>query len=67
MDSPFVSSRRRDHEDVAIGTKGEYTHNDYERFMKNSGVLYILQCGLDDQIFNHICSCEIAEDLWKKL
>jgi len=29
-------------------------------------VLYILQCSLKDEIFNHVCSYETAKDLWKK-
>jgi len=34
---------------------------------KNSVVLYILQCGLNDEIFNHVCYCKTTKDLWEKL
>lgn len=34
---------------------------------KNSRVLYILQCALNDEIFNHVCYCETAKDLWGRL
>ena len=45
----------------------EYTQDDYETLKKHFRVLYILQCALDDKIFNHVCSCEIVKDLWKDL
>jgi len=35
--------------------------------LKNSRVLYILQCAINNEIFNHVCSCETAKDLWEKL
>jgi len=57
-DGHFVSSWRRGHEDIVIKLKSEYTQDDYERLQKNSKVLYILQCALDDEIFNQISSCE---------
>ena len=34
---------------------------------KNSRVLYILESALNDEIFNHVCYCEKAQDLWGKL
>ena len=34
---------------------------------KNSRVLYILQSALNDEIFNNVCYCETAKDLWGKL
>ena len=45
----------------------EYTQDDYEMLKKTSGVSYILQCALNDEIFNHVFYREIARDLWGKL
>ena len=38
---PFVPNRTRDDGTPVIKPKSEYTKNDYERFKKNSRVLYV--------------------------
>jgi len=30
-------------------------------------VWYILRCAINDEIFNHVCSCETSKGLWEKL
>ena len=64
---PVVSNRRRDDGSTVIKLKSEYTQDDYGMLKKNSRVLYILQCALNDKIFNHICYCETVKDLQEKL
>jgi len=61
-DGPSVPSWRKDDENIVIKPKGEYTQDHYERLKKNSRVLYILQCDINDEIFNRACSCEIGKD-----
>ena len=63
MDGPFVPSWRKDDENIVIKPKND----DYDSLKKNSGVLYILQCTISDEIFNHVCSCETAKGLREKL
>jgi len=53
--------------DIVTKTKSEYTQDNYEKLKKNSIVLYVLQCPINDEIFNCVYSCEIVKDLWKKL
>ena len=67
MYGPYVPSWRKDDGDVVTKSKSEYTQDDYERLKTNSGVLYILQCAITDEIFNRVCSCETAKDIWEKL
>ena len=62
-DGLFVSNWRRYDEDIIIKLKSEYSQDEYERFKKNSKVLCILHCALDDEIFNHVCSCKTAKNL----
>jgi len=64
---PYVHTWRKDDADIVTKSKSEYTQDDYERLKTNSGVLYILQCAITDEIFNRVCSCETAKDIWEKL
>ena len=64
---PFVPNWTKDDKRTVVKLKSEYTQDDYEILRKNSRVLYIFQCALNDETFNHVCYCEIAKDLWRKL
>ena len=64
---PSVPSWRRDDANIAIKPKSEYTQYDYEKLKKNYKVLYILQCAINNKIFNRVYSYEIAKDIWEKL
>ena len=66
-DGHYVPSWRKDNGDIVTKTRSEYNQDDYEKLKKNSKVLYILQCAINDEMFNHGCSCETAKDLWEKL
>ena len=67
MDGPYVPSWRKDDRDIVTKTKSEYNQDDYEKPKKISRVLYVLQCAINDKIFNCVCFCETAKDLWEKL
>ena len=67
MDGPYVPSWRKDDGDIVTKTKSEYNQDDYEKLKKNSKVLYTLQCAVNDEIFNRVCACDTAKDLWEKL
>ena len=67
IDGPYVPSWRKDDGDIVTKTKSEYNQDDYEKLKKNSKVLYILQCAINDKIFIHVCACDTAKDLWEKL
>jgi len=67
MDVPYVPSWRKDDGDIVTKTKSECNQDNYENLKKNSRVLYVLQCAINDEIFNRVCSCETAKDLWEKL
>ena len=41
--------------------------NQDEKERVNTMASYILQCSLHNDIFNHICCCETANELWEKL
>jgi len=64
---PSISSCRRGDGNIVTKSNSEYTQDDYERLKKISRVLYILQCAINDEIFNRVCTCETAKDLWEKL
>ena len=46
---PFVLNWTRDGESTVIKPKSEYTQDDYEMLKKNSRILYIFQCALNDR------------------
>ena len=64
---PFVPNWTGNDRSTVIKPKIEYTQDGYKMLKKNFRVLYILQCALNDEIFNHVCYCETTKDLWRKL
>jgi len=66
MGGPYVPSWRKDDGDIITKTKSEYNQDDYEKLKKNCRVLYVLQCAINGEIFDCVCSCEIAKNLWEK-
>ena len=59
-----MPSSTRDDGSTIIKSKNECTEDDYEMLKR---VLYTLQYALNVEIFGHVCHCETARDLCRKL
>ena len=67
IDGPFIPTWIKNNGSTVIKPKEKLNQDEKERVKKNAMALYILQCSLHNDIFNHVCCCETANELWKKL
>jgi len=64
---PSIPTWIKDDGTAIVKPKEKLNRDKKERLNKNAMGLYILQCSLHNDIFNHGCSCEIANELWGRL